>query len=383
MTRVIDADTHFMEPAGVYEDYIAPAQRDLALRVERDDRGWPFLSHQGRPLMRLDVQTPGRVDLIGEQSRRYAAGENWYEVPAPIPDLWDPKARIENLQRNGVDSSIVFPNMGLAWQHQLANDLPALCANMSAYNRWLRERLPECGEALYPVALVDLQDLDWLQQELELCAAAGLKLAMVAPQPVGGRALAHPDFDRVWAAFQDLDMGICFHVSNFQLPLDPAWYALDPEPANKLMDTAFLYLAPAVALASLIIHGKLEQFPGLRFGVVELSAGWVPGFLMHLDGAWEFYRSQRGRPLSELSVRPSEYFKRQVRVNAFALEGAANLMDMVGSEVFMWGSDYPHSEGMSKPSWSSYLKVQPRKLSSAEQAALSGDNAAYLLGLTR
>ena len=86
------------------------------------------------------------------------------------------------------------------------------------------------------------------------------------------------------------------------------------------MDTAFLYLAPAVALANLICHGKLEQFPRLRFGVVELSAGWVPGFLMHLDGANQFYESQRGRPLAKLEMPPSHYFKRQVRVNALPLE---------------------------------------------------------------
>jgi hypothetical protein len=170
-------------------------------------------------------------------------------------------------------------------------------------------------------------------------AKAGCKLAMIGAAPVDGKALAHPDFDRAWAVLQELDMAICFHVSNIQLPLDPAWYALDPEPVNKLMDTAFLYLAPAVALANLICHGKLEQFPQLRFGVFELSAGWVPGFLMHLDGAFHFYRQQRGHALSELAMQPSAYFKRQVRVNAFPREGAARLMDMVGPDVFMWGSD--------------------------------------------
>ena len=57
MTRIIDADTHLMEPETVYLDHIDPKRRDLALRVERDGRGWPWLSHQGERLMRIDSHT--------------------------------------------------------------------------------------------------------------------------------------------------------------------------------------------------------------------------------------------------------------------------------------------------------------------------------------
>jgi predicted TIM-barrel fold metal-dependent hydrolase len=78
-------------------------------------------------------------------------------------------------------------------------------------------------------------------------------------------------------------------------------------------------------------------------------------------------------------MQPSAYFKRQVRVNAFPVEGAANLMNTVGPEVFMWGSDYPHAEGMAKPSWSRYRQLQPRELTEEEEAGLAGDNAAFLL----
>jgi hypothetical protein len=72
------------------------------------------------------------------------------------------------------------------------------------------------------------------------------------------QARAHPDFDRAWATLQDHDLSACFYVSNIQLPLDPAWYELDPERTNELMDTAFLYLAPAVALANLTCHGMTK-----------------------------------------------------------------------------------------------------------------------------
>jgi len=381
MTRIIDADTHLMEPGSVYRDYIDPKRRDDALVVVRDERGWPWLSHRGARLFRIDSHTPGHPELIGDQQRRYAEGGEWLEAARRIPDPWQPAERIANLSRNGVDASIVFPNLGLGWQERLRDRPEALFANLAAYNSWLLELLPECRQRLFPAAMLSLRDLDWFCAEVERVARAGCKLAMIAPAPVDGKALAHPDFDRAWATLTDHDMSMCFHVSSIQLPLDPAWYALDPEPVNKLMDTAFLYLAPAVAIASLIAHGKLEQFPGLRIGVFELSAGWVPGFLMHLDGAFHFYTQQRGHPLARLSLRPSQYFKRQVRVNAFALEGAANLMDLAGREIFMWGSDYPHAEGMSQPSWPKYQRAQPRALSDDEANALAGGNAEFLLSL--
>ncbi len=379
MTRIIDADTHFMEPPDVYQGHIDPKQRDLALRVERDEKGWPWLTHGKQRLIRVDSHTPGHPELIGEQQRRFAAGERWSPAEHEIPDPWQPDQRIENLARNGVDASIVFPNFGLGWEHRLSGDRPALFANLAAYNTWLLELMPNCGDRLFPVATLSLRDLDWFEAEVARCAKGGIKLAMLGAQVVDGKALAHPDFDRAWAALQDHGVSVCFHVSNIALPLDPAWYALDPESVNKLMDTAFLYLAPAVALANLICHGKFEQFPRLRFGVFELSAGWVPGFLMHLDGANHFYTQQRGHPLADLRMQPSAYFKRQVRVNAFPVEGAANLMNTVGPEVFMWGSDYPHAEGMAKPSWSRYRQLQPRELTEEEEAGLAGDNAAFLL----
>ena len=82
-----------------------------------------------------------------------------------------------------------------------------------------------------------------------------------------------------------------------------------------------------------------------------------------------------------MPLRPSEYFRRQVRVNAFPLEAPARLIEQSGPELYMWGSDHPHAEGMEKPSFQDYLGLQPRPLEPAEHDALAGGNAAFLLGL--
>lgn len=381
MPRIIDADHHFMEPFSVYEDHVEPPQRELALRVETDERGWPWLVHRDRRLWMIDTHTPGRMDLMGEQRQRFNAGEKWQPSPEPVPDPCEPAARIAHLDELGVDAAIVYPNLALSWEKDLSEDVASHTANLGAYNTWLIEQLPDCGNRLYPVAHLTLRDLAWFESEIQRCAHAGIKLGMIAAQQVGGRALAHSDLDRVWAFFQDLDMAVAFHVSSDQLPLHPAWYELDPEPMNKVMDTVFLHVAPAVAVANLIVHGKLERFPRLRIGITELSAGWVPGFLFQLDGSFAFYERQNGRPLTRLPLRPSEYFKRQVRVNAFPKERASLLAQLVGVPLFAWGSDYPHAEGMQRPSWDDYLAAETGAIGDAERDALAGGNAAFLLGV--
>jgi predicted TIM-barrel fold metal-dependent hydrolase len=250
---------------------------------------------------------------------------------------------------------------------------------MRAFNRWMADVVAEGGGRLYGVAHVTLRDPDWLRDELRALNRAGIKLAMTAPAPVDGKALSHPDLDPIWQAFCDADVAPVFHVGAFRQPLDPVWYEGDPEPVDKLLGSAFLWVAPAVALANLAVNGTLERFTDLRIGVVELTAHWVPQFLLMLDGSWAFYASRHGRPLKELKLRPSEYVKRQVRVGALAYEQPAGLIDLCGEDTFMFGSDWPHAEGIADPV-GTYEKVVPDVKGSA-RAKLFGGNIEWLLGL--
>jgi hypothetical protein len=130
----------------------------------------------------------------------------------------------------------------------------------------------------------------------------------------------------------------------------------------------------ALALTDLIINGVLERHPDLRLGVMELSAVWVPLHLQMMDGGLAFSTSFNGEPPAQLSMRPSDYFRRQVRVAAFSYEQPRRLIDQVG-DIFMACSDYPHTEG-SDTALDDYSRVG---VTPGEQAALFHDNAAFLL----
>jgi predicted TIM-barrel fold metal-dependent hydrolase len=378
---IIDVDQHLFESRTTWSEHIDPADRSDALSIADDEAGWPWLAWRGERLTPLEVPIPERSSLIGADRLRRVRGER---APASFDELVPDSyrlagARLQLLDTFGLDASVLFPNYGLLWEQRLASDRAAQRANARAYNRFVAGICADGESRLFGVAHVLLHDPEWAVEEIARVRADGLRLAMIAPAPVDDKPLSHPDFDPVWAACGDHGVAPVFHVSEFESPLHPAWRRGEPEDGERLFDSIFLYLAPAVALADLILNGVLERFPSLRVGVVELTASWVPHFLLHIDGASDFYTQRHGEPYHRLSARPSDYFLRQVRVAALPYEMPYRLVPKVGDDTYMIGSDWPHAEGVADP-----VAAAERGVAGLEGAArenILGANAAWLLGL--
>ena len=379
--QIIDVDQHQFESRTTWSDYIDPARRADALSIADDAAGWPWLAWRGNRLAPLEVPIPERSSLIGEDRQRRLRGER---ASAPFEELVPDSyrlagARLESLDAFGLDAAVLFPNYGLLWEQRLASDRQAQRANARAYNRFVADVCDDGAGRLFGVAHVLLHDPAWAVEEIRRVRAQGVRLAMIAPAPVDGKPLSHPDFDPVWAAFSDEGVAPVFHVSDFESPLHPAWRTGEQEDGEQLFDSIFLYLAPAVALANLILTGTLERFPDLRIGVVELTASWVPHFLLHIDGASDFYALRHGEPFHTLSDRPSNYFLRQVRVAALPYEMPNRLVPKVGDDTYMLGSDWPHAEGVADPMAQAQRAVAG--LPEPARGNMLGANAAWLLGL--
>src|SRR5438270_11515188 len=145
---MIDADTHLYEPRDTWARYADPGQRDKALRIADDDLGHAWLMFGDRRIHLAEVHHPGQVDLMGEYRRQVRAGvpaEASYDDRLPRA-FWDPAVRRDDLDRFGLDESVVFPNFGLLWERHLAGDLEATKINMAAWNRWAVEIAQE-GQA--------------------------------------------------------------------------------------------------------------------------------------------------------------------------------------------------------------------------------------------
>jgi hypothetical protein len=199
---------------------------------------------------------------------------------------------------------------------------------------------------------------------------------MIAPAPVDGRPLSHPDHDDLWSAFVDHGITPVFHVADQPRVIDDCWYP-DDENAVPVIESVFLWMPPALALTDLILNGVFERHPSLRIGVVELSSIWVPQFLLMIDGAAEFTSKFNGAPLVELPRRPSEYFLDHVRVSSFAYENPRRLTAR-GGDIFMLCSDFPHSEGTADP-LAEYARAG---CNAAEYPGLFRENVAWLANLT-
>lgn len=380
--RIIDSDQHLFEYRGLWEEHIDPDLRDDALRFVDDEIGNVSVCWREHQLVSADVQLPGETDAIGERRRRERAGlppERRYDDALPR-DYWDPRARAARLDGLGLDEAVLFPNYGLAWERTLNRSLPALLGNMGAWNRWCATVVSEGGGRLHPVAHLSLRDLDWLDAQLRALEAGGVRLAMIAPALVDGRPLSHPDLDRAWAAFVEHGVTPVFHVADQPRPFDDAWYTDGEERGVPVLESVFLYMAAALACTDLIVNGVLARHPDLHVGIVELSAVWVPMYLMMLDGGTNFVRRLNGRSPTELELPPSEYFRRQVRVSSFAYELPVNIARQLhGNDILMCCSDYPHSEGTADP-LADYAAGGRFAITPDVAPDFFGDNMALLLG---
>jgi hypothetical protein len=381
MTSTIDSDQHLVEYRGLWKEHVDPGEREESLEMVDDAAGNTTITWRGQRLGIAEVQTPGETDAIGERHARARAGEpplRPYDEALPR-DHWDPSARRASLGALGVDEAILFPNYGLLWERRLSASLPALRANMRAWNRWCASVVTDGAGALHPVAHLSLRDPDWLDQELTSLEQAGVRMAMIAPALVDGRPLSHPSHDRIWASFVAHGITPTFHVADQPRVFDDAWYTNPDDSFVPVLDSVFLYTPAALACTDLIINGVMERFPDLRIGIVELSAVWVPLYLMMLDGGVQFTTRLNGSALAPLSIRPSDYFRRQVRVSSFAYELPEHIRGQLGGDdLLMACSDYPHSEGTATPI-EDYAATGKFGTTPERAPGLFHDNAAFLL----
>jgi predicted TIM-barrel fold metal-dependent hydrolase len=132
-----------------------------------------------------------------------------------------------------------------------------------------------------------------------------------------------------------------------------------------------------LSLAAMIFDGVLDRHPKLRVGVIELGASWLPGWMRFMDAGADAFRKGEER-LQKLSLKPSEFVRRQVRVTPYPHEDAGWIIKNAGEEVCLFSSDYPHVEGGRNP-----LKRFDDSLSGMPQRAVDrfyADNFVDLMG---
>ena len=352
MTRIIDADSHLFEQPGVWRDHMPRADRHLALDIEEDELGYSWLTHRGRRLLQCYISEPGKLwESYGLPHQRQRAGEPALVRYSEMPETyWNPSARTAALDGWGLDEMVLFPNWGLNFGWYLEGDAESERANVAAWNRWAVEVHQQGGGRLRPVGHLTLRgETGWALREVEQLARAGITQVFLGTGLSDGRRLSDPSHEPVWRRMSELGLAPTFHIGAFsERVIADGWQANDVIQYMTCLSLVMNGFEAQVALADLILNGVFDRNPDLRWVTTEYSVGWLPELKLRLDYGFDTHQQVTGVHNVELALRPSEYVERNLRFVSFPHEQPAALMDSVG-EVLMFGSDFPHAEGVLNP----------------------------------
>ena len=354
---MITADSHAGAPAGQYREYLDPEFRD-----DYD---------------RLVAHLTAGADLQENQEAWHEEqfGGDLFSVEfGGREGAWDHDVRIRELEELGMVADVVFPdgqNENEAPFHHLGQASPRqLMAGAKAHNRWVADFCALAPERHAGVAMVPLHDIDWAVDETRWARDAGLRGGIfVSPWTGELPFLHHPRYEPLWAVCAELGMPLNFHSS----PEHPDY---GDHPASIPIFATEVAWFSHRPLWFLLWAGVFERYPTLQVALVEQSASWVPYTLGYLDSLYDrpyFAHFREGLPL-----RPSEYWARQVHVSGFMDASEFAARDEIGVDNMLWGSDYPHVEGIDNP-----RKNLPRVMGGAPDEDVSrvlGENAARLYG---
>ena len=368
---VIDADAHILEPLDLWEHYLDPTFRDRAIRIKTDDRGLEYLEVNGRMSKR---NSGGTLFIVGGYGKSLEElmprPDRTYAGCAPLGAM-DPKERVQFMDQEGVDASVLYPSLALLWEPEVS-DVVLCDAYCRAYNRWIVDFCADSNDRLIPIAHISLGDVDLALNELERTVKDGARGAFVAPHTITRKPHGHPDHNSFWAKAEELGVSIGVHPTIEPNPPMAAAH-FDGMRGQGWYFTVMSAVAVQAAFTTMFQYGTFEKFPGLKFIVLESSAGWISAWLERMDGKFESI----GRFSKKMGRHPSELFKSNCWISCDPDEKTVPaIIDLVGDDRFFWASDYPHSEA--KPGVMDDLREMVALLKPETKAKLLGQNVADL-----
>ena len=266
--------------------------------------------------------------------------------------------RSEALDLLGVQSQLIFPTSPNVWLESLehGSDINMLYSVARATNR---AQIDFCSgdSRLLPATYIPLADIEKSIEIAKLAIESGSSALLIPWACPKNHSTSHIGLDPIWSMAEESGIPILFHVGSADFVL-PKSHSINGMPKVKDFHggeenfRSISYMAissgPMQALSLLILDGVLERHPNLMFGVIELGSVWVPGCMRQFDSAFEAFSRHEER-LQSLSLKPSEYISRQVRVTPYPTEPTGWVIKEAGNEIFMFSSDYPHLEGGRNP----------------------------------
>jgi predicted TIM-barrel fold metal-dependent hydrolase len=384
---VFDADNHMYETRDALTKYLPDPHKGVIDYVEVHGRTKVVV--RGQISNYIPNPTFEVVAAPGAQEEYFRTGnpegKSYREIMGePIRSIAafrEPAPRLALMRELGVERAMMYPTLASLVEERLKDDPDLTHIVIHAFNQWMHEQWSFDYESrIFATPVITLPIVERALEELQWVLERGARAVLVRPAPVPGlrgpRSFALPEFDPFWQAVAESGTLVVMHASdsgytryaNEWEGIKGEYLAFKPTPFSLV---AIGHRAIEDAVTALCCHGVLARVPGVKIALIENGSGWVRGLLKSMADAYN-------KIPQEFAEDPVEAFRRCIWVHPFHEEDPRGLVEFLGAERVLFGSDYPHPEGMSDPL--SYVD-ELAGLSEADVRRIMGGNIHDLLGL--
>lgn len=366
---VIDGDGHICEPEIVWTEYTQAKFRDRVLQVRTVD-GQSHLYLEGHLRGIGGGAGPAQACIPGGMSPE-GRSLTWDDI---LPGSFDPKARLEVLDQEGIDRALFFPSIHLLYGD--VRDPEVAAETCRAYNDWMSDFCRVESGRLFGMGIIPLQDLSLAIAEAKRLAKLGLKGFAIRPERFNDLALYDEVLNPLWEVAIADDLAVAIHGS-FGSTMKS--FSSERYLGNVFYDHMIAHpFGQMAVMMDMIAGGVLDRYPTLRVGFFESGLGWIPYWLDRLDEHFEVM----GHHTPWLKRRPSEVFTSQcfVSMEPDEAKGLAWMTEKGLAHCILWGSDYPHFDS-TYPGAYTAAKATFDSIGEALSAQIVCENPTRYLGL--
>ena len=375
-----DADSHIMELPDFLAEHADADMREALPRIK--------VPRVGKLANLVDEAERRRAHDPAQIRELLALGDQLISGPKGYMALgaFNRDERTQALDILGFAKQLVFATFseGIAFNERLPINQRYGAAR--AHNRAMAE-FCAADPRLMGVALLPLDDPQASVKELDSVLKQGHKAVWVPHRPCGGRSPGHNDLDPFWARLAEARVPFVLHVGGVPLQIDPAWMNTGRTvPTDWLgtgenvrgKDMTSLHQPAETFVGALVLDGVFERHRQLRGGVIELGAGWVPAMIKRLDWVAQIW-SKSDPELKALTRHPSEQIIEHMAFTPYVYEDVGDLIRQSDSRLYLFSSDYPHTEGGRHPL--ERFQATLTGFDEAAQARFYSGNFARLFGI--
>ncbi len=382
---VLDADNHLYETRDTFTRHLPKKYQSQLQYVEVNGRtklaiGNVISDYVPNPTFER-VAAPGVWDVWNRGTNTKGLSQREL-VGKPIespPSFFSGAERVKLLDEQGIQSTLMFATLASAIEERMSYDHDLLHAALHAMNAWIVDEWGFNRDGrIYTVPFISLADIDKAVAELEWVMKNGAKTIGLRPAPVPGyrgtRSFGLKEYDPFWARVAEARLFVSMHAADSGYDrFTHMWEGgseMLPFEDNPFRDMMRIYFrAIEDSVAALICHGVFDRHPQARVACIESGSNWVAPMLKHLAHVY-------GQMPQAFKQDPVETFRKHIFISPYYEEDIVALSKNIGVGHVLFGSDYPHPEGLGNPL--DYL-AELKDMSVEHQAAIMGGNLHGLL----